>query len=152
MKKAIAVFLVTCLTVGLAGCVSVGVQYRCMGDAEQISQIAVFDLRNEITTRIDDAMTPVGYVDQDSYAAFAEELEAFPFVDQYILILAPMDPSFSYGGYVVRITYEDGSYELIGSAGYQSRYADGVFAGGSHYSCDADRWEQFVRSYMESVQ
>ena len=50
---------------------------------------------------------------------------------------------------MVRITYEDGSYELIGTAGYQSRHAGGKYVGGSQYSCDEETWAAFVLKYLE---
>lgn len=151
MKKMMVILLVICMTVGLTGCISYAVQYRCMGTAEQIAQIAVFDLRTEMTDKIDETLVPMGYVKADAYAAFVEELESFPFVDQMLLILVPSDPSFTYGGYVVRIAYEDGSYELIGNAGFQSKHSGGKYVGGSHYGCDDDRWNQFVLKYMDPV-
>ena len=149
MKRVILVMLMLCLAVGLSGCVSCGVNYECMGEAEDITEIAVYDLREGWTDTLDEKMEPMGYVDSDSFAPFVQELEDFPFVEQILLMLVPSDPSFVYGGYVVRITYEDGSYELIGTAGYQSRHAGGKYVGGSHYSCDREKWEAFVLNYLE---
>ena len=151
MKKVIAVCLLFCLSVALSGCVYYGVQYRCMGTADRITEIAVFDLRNKGVNHIDDSMVPAGYVDRGDFAAFVEEVETFPFVKEILLVIAPTDPSFYYGGYVVRITYADGSYELIGATGYQSRYRDGEYVGGSHYGCDRDRWNQMVLDFVNSI-
>lgn len=149
MKRVISVILILCLAVGLSGCVSYAVRYECMGEAEDIAEIAVYDLREGWTDTLDEDMEPMGYVDSDSFASFVRELEDFPFVDQILLMLVPSDPSFVYGGYVVRITYEDGSYELIGTAGWQSRHAGGKYVGGSHYSCDREKWAAFVLKYLE---
>ena len=149
MKRVILVMLMLCLAVGLSGCVSCGVHYECMGEAEDITEIAVYDLREGWTDTLDENMEPMGYVDSASFAPFVQELEDFPFVEQILLMLVPSDPSFVYGGYVVRITYEDGSYELIGTAGYQSQHAGGKYVGGSHYSCDREKWEAFVLNYLE---
>ncbi len=151
MKKVVAVCLLVCIALGLAGCVHYGVQYRCMGTADQIAEIAVFDLRDEAVVQIDDTMVPVGYVDREEYSAFVGEVESFPFVEQLLLIIAPMDPGFAYGGYVVRITYADGSYELIGAAGYQSQHRDGAYVGDSHYGCDEDRWNQLILRFMDPI-
>lgn len=149
MKKVLLILLALCVAVGLCGCVSFAVGYECMGEAADITEIAVFDLRVGWVDALDENMEPLGYVDSESFASFAEELEAFPFVDQILLMLAPSDPSLVYGGYVVRMTYADGSYELIGSAGYQSQHAGGKLVGSSHYSCDRDKWAEFVLRYLE---
>lgn len=149
MKRVILMILMLCLTVGLSGCVSCGVNYECMGEAEDITEIAVYDLRKGWTDTIDGNMEPMGYVDSDCVASFVQDLEDFPFVEQILLMLVPSDPSFVYGGYVVRITYEDGSCELIGTAGYQSQHAGGKYVGGSHYDCDEETWAAFVLKYLE---
>lgn len=149
MKKALFLLLALCAAVGLCGCVSYGVGYACMGETESIAEIAVFDLRVGWVDALDESMKPLGCVDSSRIASFVEELEAFPFVDQILLILAPSDPSFVYGGYVVKITYTDGSYELIGSTGYQSQHAGGKRVGSSHYGCDDDKWAAFVLRYLE---
>lgn len=151
MKNVVTVCLLVCLALSLAGCVHYGVHYQCMGTADLITEIAVFDLRDESIVQIDDDMVPVGYVNREEYAAFVGEVESFPFVEQLLLLIAPTDPSFAYGGYVVRITYEDESYELIGTTGYQSQHRDGAYVGGSHFSCDEDRWNQLVLRYMDPV-
>jgi len=87
--------------------------------------------------------------DEADYESFVEKLGQLPFYNTYILFPMAIDPNFSYYGYVVKIEYEDGSYETIASGGYQEMHEVSGKNRRCHYSCDDESWNSFVTQFLD---
>ncbi|MBQ7797482.1 MAG: hypothetical protein IJ374_13125 [Lachnospiraceae bacterium] len=87
--------------------------------------------------------------DEADYESFVEKLGQLPFYDTYILFPMAIDPNFSYYGYVVKIEYEDGSYETVAESGYQEVRAVSGKSRNRHYSCDDEIWNSFVTQFLD---
>ncbi len=83
----------------------------------------------------------------EQHEAFLKELRKLRFQDVLILFAAS-DPSFSYGDYVLRIDYHDGTFKLLSCGGYNETFdKNGKQTGGDHYACDAVQWNDLIYSF-----
>lgn len=147
MKRKQAVILsilALSLLVSLTSCV---VKYKTYNiDAETVSSIEIFDLGERGS--LDMPETPSYTVESDQQADLLSDLSDIQFSDT-IILFAANDPSFSFGRWVVRINYTDGSYTLISDGGYGETYdAAEQKILRNHFDCDADEWERFLAKYL----
>ena len=118
---------------------------------DALSSVEIYCLDNNSSHYDDFVETeqPIYTLKEDQIDGFIDELENIRFDDSIFIVLAAMDPSFYYGEWVVRINYDDGSYDLISCDGYGATYDEnGLIVSTNHYSYDDEKWEEFVKSYL----
>lgn len=135
-----------------SGCIFIP-RYRYYNDidAESVSAIAIYDLRDSdvYTSDFQEIQEPLCTLTEDQTEAFLSDLAKFRFSDHILIILAAMDPSFYYGDWVVCIHFTDGGYRLISNGGFGERFAaDGTLVSSNHYSCDSKDWEALISKYL----
>ena len=78
---------------------------------------------------------------------FLEQLKQIEFVDDVPMFI-PSDPSFEYGFYVVCFRFEDDSFKLLSSGGYNGTFdAEGKLIDSDHYCCDDVQWINLIHSF-----
>ena len=151
--KRIVLFLISIILVMscLSGCIIIPRYRHFEIDSNIISSIEIYDLfeNEDYSSRFLKTETPVYEIPQEQTANFVADLNSITFTDHLIIVLAAIDPSFSYGVWTVRINYTDGSYELISSRGYgQTFNSNDESIKIHHWSCDHDEWETFLGNYV----
>lgn len=150
MKRICAFLVALILVLNLTGClVIVPETYRLLYGVEEIETIAIYDLGEKSVESLDDSLEPVGYIPKEQYESFANSVEYLPYTNTFIIVLAAIDSSFSFSGYVFKVSYQNGGYEIITSGARQPyRTAEGKERSYS-YECDEEVWLAFVKQYLE---
>lgn len=139
------------ILVSLTGCIIIPTYKQYDIDAETVSSVEIYDLRNSDTHYSDflASQTPVYTVEQDQTSDFLSDLSGIRFSDAIIIAIAAIDPSFVYDDWVVRINYTDGSYSLISCDGYGETYdANDQVIETNHFGCEDDEWKQLIGKYV----
>ena len=151
--KRIVLFLISIILVMscLSGCIIIPRYRHFEIDATTVLSIQIYDLceSESYYDQFIKTETPVYEIPQEQTANFVADLNSITFTDYLIIVLAAIDPSFSYGVWTVRINYTDGSYELISCRGYGETYdSNNERVSGHHWSCDDVEWEAFIGQYV----
>lgn len=128
------------------GCTTYRVTYECMYDSEKIESIVLYDLKSGAES-VEDFGVPCAVIQESQYDEFMKEIEKMPFEDMLILVPVPTDPNFSFYGDVIKVSYENGAYELISSNGVQKQINENGDKRYTHYSCDENVWSEFISNY-----
>ena len=151
--KRIALFTVVLLLAlsTMTGCIITPIYKHFEIDAATVSSIEIYDL-----CRVDaysgsflETESPVYTIPSEAKSDFLNDLSAIEFSDAIIIVLAAIDPSFSYDTWTARINYTDGTFELISCDGYGETYdQNGEAVSGHHYGCDREEWTAFIAKYL----
>ena len=158
-RKITALFVAFLLIFSLTGCVfipswkKVDVRY----DPSEITSVELYDLTkwkysgrfNETEENIDqmaEEFDPIDALDAEQYADFVKDLEKLVFTDHIVLVLAAMDPYYYYKGYTVKITYQNGDYDILSPVGQLYDSGDDYRELG--WDCNEDDWNAFIKSYF----
>lgn len=152
MKRILSLALtVVFVMVAFTGCIVIP-RYRTFAiRADTVASVELYDLCGADTYYgyFIETETPVYEIPPEQTAAFLKGLSEIRFSNPLILILAPMDPSFYYDAWTVRVNYTDGTFELISSDGFGQRFdqnADQTDA--HHYGCSQEEWDAFIGKYI----
>ena len=154
MKRILTLsLLLGIIAVFLSGCIVIPRYERFDIAEDTVSSIEIYDLR-ECGDRFGGAgfletETPVYEIPQEKKADFLKSLYNIRFTNHIVIIIAAVDPSFSYGEWVARINYTDGRYELISCQGYGETFNEsGELVSWNHFGCDDDEWNGFIGEYV----
>ena len=117
---------------------------------EKLASVDIYDLR-DCSSRADFYESEFSdyTLKAEQIDGFVAALESLRFDDSTFFVLAATDPNFTYGDWVVRLNYTDGTYTLISSDGFGATYdQDYNVIDSNHYSYDDKKWEQFVCQYL----
>lgn len=159
MFRKITVLLISLLLIlSLTGCVFIPSwkQIDVRHDASEIVSVELYNLtvsymgrfhgREDCIDQMEEELDPIDTLDAENYDDFVKDLEKLTFTDHLILVLAAMDPAYYYRGYTVKITYENGDYDILSPVGqlYDSgeRYIE------DSWSCDEDKWNAFIEKHF----
>jgi hypothetical protein len=142
--------LASTLLLSFTGCITLRTQINDIAEAD-VASIQIYELLpDERDSGFHKTIEPAVTLDSSQHGEFLEGLSKLKFSDTFPL-LAPSDPSFQYGAYVVRLNFTDGSFRLISDNGYGASYdAQGNYASSDHYGCDDDDWYAFLKPYLPS--
>lgn len=159
MFRRITVFMAAFLLIlSLTGCMfipswkKIDVRY----DVSEISSVEVYDLVTSYDGRfmgsyenindMEEDLDPVDTLESERFSDFVSDLEGLTFTNHMVLVLAPMDPYYAYQGYTVKITYENGDYDILSSTCqlYQMEDDDDE----NNWSCDEEQWNRFIKRYF----
>ena len=149
--KRIALLTVTLVLtmLTLTSCIIIPIYKTYEIDEETVSSIQIYDLCTETEGFFLDESEPVYEIPKDKTADFLNDLSDIQFSDAISIVIAAIDPSFSFDTWTVRINYTDGSYELISCDGYGQIYnKDGEITDTHHYGCDQDECDEFIAKYL----
>ena len=137
----------------LSGCLPPEYMKYGDSDAENVSSVEFYDLRNlDPNERYSDFLeteNAVYTLESDKHGEFLGDLAEIQFSTPTVFLFAPPSQSFCYGEWVVRINHSDGAYTLISNQRYGETYsADGELADSNHFGCDDGEWTQFIAKYL----
>ena len=96
---------------------------------------------------MEEELDPIDALDAEQYEEFVKDLEGLTFTDHFFIILgAAMDPSYSYHGYTVKITYLNGDYDIISCSSQLYDKAENYDE--NIWDCDEEKWNNFIESYF----
>ena len=157
-RKITTAFIALLLVFSLSGCMfipewqKIDVRY----DPSEIVSVELYDLTqrsydgrfyglDEDIDQMEEDLDPIDALNADKYADFVRDLMDLTFTDHFFVILvAAMDPSYSYYGYTVKITYQNGDYDIISRT--CQLYDKGEDYNENTWNCDEDEWNSFIKS------
>ena len=158
LRKITALFAALLLLVSLTGCMfipswkQVDVRY----DTSEIVSVELYHLTEsyggrfygweEDIDQMEEELDPIDALDAEQYADFVKDLEKLVFTNHMIYVLAPMDPEFYYIGYTVKITYQNGDYDILSPVG--QLYDSGEKYIELEWDCDEEKWDSFIKDYF----
>ena len=150
MKRYIVFALALLLILTLSGCVKVPRKWEFLHSADSISAIEIYNLAESVDGDIPEDAEPIAFVKQEDFASFCEDISKIQFSNLIILVPVTYDPSWSLGGYVAKIIYENGDYEIICNRGYQAHEVKNGRDRSFHYNFpDDSTWNNLIESYMD---
>lgn len=150
-------FIIAILTVAVmvSGCIFIpNYSYYNYIDPEGVTSVEIYALKdsNNHLHGFWEKETPDYTLMDEQQDEFIEELSGFRFDDHFFIVLAAMDPSFSYGDFVVRVNIADGSSIFISNDGYgETIDIAGNVIDSNHYSSDDTAWAEFIRKYINDA-
>ncbi len=152
MKKIRCLLLLFCVFAILLSFSSCIVWHKRINDIdeEDVASIDIYYLGEDVFDRSGFYLTqtPVHTLDHKQHEAFLDDLGDIVF-GQGLILIAANDPSFSYGEWVVRINFTDGSFRFISCAGFGETFdASGELIESDHYGCDDEEWNALIDQYL----
>ena len=156
LRKITAMLVVVCLLGSLTGCVIIPLKkhLELRYDVSEIISIEIFDLCDEsyeiydLEELIDNDLAPVATLTSEQYSDFADRLKEIEFNDTWVIMLASMDVDYSFRGYVVKVTYANGEYEMLNNCSQAYRKEKGHYM--DSYDCDELEWFRFLAEYLKT--
>ena len=153
MKKLLSLLIAVVSIFAFSGCfITFEDYYQPSQSVEQIKNIYVYDIEEYIyyyNYYQDNSIFPAHFAEVESsdFVAFVQDMEAILYEDS-IFIPAASDPNTDYYGYVVKVEYRDGGYDMIAS-GLHTSYSieDGLKAYWG--SCEAELWYSTLQKYVD---
>ena len=162
-RKITALFVAFLLLFSLTGCVFIPSwkQVDMRYDTSEIVSVELYQLTGSYDGRfygseedidqMEEELDPIDALDAEQYEEFVKDLEGLTFTDHFFVILvAAMDPSYSYHGYTVKITYQNGDYDILSPTG--QLYEMGEDFNENNWNCDEDKWNRFIKDYFTVAQ
>lgn len=154
IKPVVLLFLTAAILLSLSGCIMIP-QYESYDfSVDEVISIQFYDLRKP-EDRGDfhqavDSIDPVYTVSDEDTGKFLKDFSRLTFEDTIIITIAAVDPSFSFGQWVVRINFTNGNYTFYSCAGYGATFdSEGEWISDTHFSCDDEQLALLIRKYYE---
>ena len=154
-KQFLLMIMTFVLLFSLSACIIIPVKKYYDISAEEIVSIQFYDLRIQEGNGepgFDKIYEPAYTLSEKDNEAFLDDFSNLKFSDTIIFTLVAMDPSFSYGDWVIRINFSNGQYTFYSSAGYGETFdADGNTISTTHLSCDDEKLEELIKKYYKTA-
>ena len=92
-------------------------------------------------------MQPIKILDKELFEVVIKDLENLDFKST-LLIFAASDPNFNLYGYVIKIMYDSGVYQLVSNAGTSYTYDSNGYLNGFHGRLKEDVWNNLIIKYI----
>ena len=150
-KRLLTALMVFMLMISFSGCIVIPQSKYYDIPAETVASIQFYRYDPYTSDSQDfESYHLVHTVPAGSKASFLTDFSNVEFTDTIVLTIAAVDPSFSYGDWVVRINLNDGQYTLYSSAGFGQTFdADGNCTSSTHFSCDAEVLDKLIQKYYK---
>ncbi len=154
-KLFLSVLVTFVLIISLSGCIMIPMSKHYDIPAEEVVTVQFYDLRNQESAGhpgFDTKYEPVYTIPVEDKEDFLNDFSKLKFTDTLIIVPAAVDPSFSYGPWVVRINFSNGQYTFYSCAGYGETFnSAGDCISSTHFSCDDKELELLISKYYEIV-
>lgn len=154
MKKLLSLLIAVVSMFAFSGCfITFEDYYQPSQSVEQIKNIYVYDIEEYIyyyNYYQDNSIFPAHFAEVESsdFAVFIQDMEAILYEDS-IMVVPPVasDPNTDYYGYVVKVEYRDGGYDMIAS-GLRTSYSieDGLKA---YWGSSEENWLSTLEKYVD---
>ena len=152
-RKITTVFIALLLIFSLTGCmfISSSEQIDVRYDMSEIVSVELYFLNGEGMAgrstgskgnidQMEEYFSPIDTLDADQYQAFVEGLEGLTFTNH---ALSAMGIFCSYSGYTVKITYQNGDYDILSDS--CQLYDSGDDYVENNWDYDTMMWNNFIR-------
>ncbi len=132
----------------LCGCVTLVYDFEDI-DNGKVESISFYDLSGYAEKSSEELLSsePFFTLPAEEHDEFIAELKKLEFKDSFPIFM-PSDPSFSYGAYVVRFEFDDGSSRYLSCTGYNETFdADGKWISSDHYGCNDESWNDLIYAF-----
>ena len=150
MKKLIYFIMLLTLLICTTGCVTFHEKFEREDDIENIISIEVYFVDVSYETQLENlptTMQPIKILDKELFGEVIQDLESLDFKST-LLIFAANDPNFDLYGYVIKIVYNSGIYQLVSNAGAAYTYDSNGYINSSHSSVKEDVWNNLIIKYI----
>ena len=149
--KFIAVLILCILLMGTSGCVTFNRKFEVADTIEEVSCIEIYfiEFSYDNVENIPDSIHPIKKIDNDLYAGLINDLESLDYKDTIIMI-APSDPNFYLYGFIIKITYDSGVYQLVSNSGTVYTYNNEGFVECFHGTVEDEVWNEIIIKYLGS--
>lgn len=96
---------------------------------------------------IPESLQPIEILDKDVYEGLILDLESFDF-KSILLIFAANDPSWYIYGFVLKIIYSSGAYQVISNCGTVYTYNSKEQSKAFHGVVSEETWNEFVKKHI----
>ena len=150
MKKLIYFIMLLTLLICTTGCVTFHKKFERADNIENILSIEVYFEDFSYDTELDNLPTtaqPIKILDKSLFEEVIKDLESLDF-KKTLLIFAANDPNFNLHGYVIKIMYDSGVYQLVSNAGAVYTYDSNGYLNSFHSSVKEDVWNSLIIKYI----
>ena len=158
-RKITALFVAFLLIFSLTGCVfipswkQVDIRY----DTSEIVSVELYYLTNNGSggrfgrfadiDEMEEELDPIDTLDAEQFSDFVSDLEGLTFTNHFFgILVAANDPVYNYRGYTVKITYQNGDYDILSPT--CQFYEMGEDYNENNWNCDEDKWNRFIKDYF----
>ena len=153
--RSVALCLMMVLLVGLTGCMVIPMRQKIelRYDVSEITAIEIYNLGDgaydvyQLEELMEQNFIPVATLETEQYSGFAEEIKELDFSDKLVIALASVSTDYSFIGYIVKITYANGEYEILNHRCQAYCNDDGHYP--NAFSCDEGEWDRWIEGYLE---
>lgn len=155
VRKITALFAVFLLIFGLTGCMVIPMRQKIefRYDVSEITAIEMYNLGDEAyeIQKLEELMNqnfiPVVVLEAEQYSDFVDEVKELEFTDTLVIAPASVSTDYSFIGYIVKITYANGEYEILNHRCQTYCNDDGHYP--NAFSCDEGEWDRWIEGYLE---
>ena len=150
MKKLIYFIMLLTLLICTTGCVIFHEKFERLDNIENILSIEVYFVDVSYDTPMDNlpaTAQPIKILDRSLFEEVIKDLENLDFKST-LLIFAANDPNFKLYGYVIKIMYDSGVYQLVSNAGASYTYDSNGCLNSDHGSVKEDVWNSLIIKYI----
>lgn len=151
MKRLLYILNLFLLSISLSSCVTIHDEYERLDYSEEIIQIDIFFIpfiENEYITDIPSYVTPIRTFETSQYEEIVNDLESLDY-KTVLLIFAASDPNFKVFGYVFKITYASGTYQLVSNSGMGYTYnRSGEYLNSFKGKVKEEVWDELIIKYI----
>ncbi len=153
MKKLLSVFLCLLFLVSLTGCISYHHKALMLYGESPVASVELYDLPvlygglKDFFESGKEGSVPVKQLPADRMDGFLSEVTTWKYTDTVILLPVAQDSPREFGGYAVKVTYENGNWEIFDSD--FCVYFDGKEEHRKLGSVDWDLWDDLLWDFFE---
>ena len=150
MKKIICLIILFISLISTSGCVTLHEKFQRVDDIENISYIEFYFINfsyDSYMQNIPDSFQPIKTLEKNLYKEIIEDLEFLDY-ESTLLIFAASDPNFDLYGFIIKIAYDSGVYQLIGNSGTVYTYDNDDIVDGFHGTVKDEVWSDFIIKYL----
>ena len=136
----------------ISGCVTFNKKFYAYDTLDEISSIEFYFIEFSYDTYVEDipdSIQPIMKVDDELYGGIINDLESLDYKDTIIMI-APSDPNFYLYGFIIKITYDSGVYQLVSNSGTVYTYNNEGFVECFHGTVEDEVWNEIIIKYLGS--
>ena len=159
LRKITALFVAFLLIFSLTGCVFIPSwkQVDVRHDTSEIVSVELYYLTDNGSggqfgrfadiDEMEEELDPIDTLDAEQFSDFVSDLEGLTFTDHFFgILVAANDSSYSCYGYTVKITYQNGDYDILSPT--CQLYEMGEDFNEKNWNCDEEKWNNFIESYF----
>ena len=150
MKKILCLFCLFILLICNTGCVTFHEKFERVSNIENISYMEIYFIESSYDPFNEDIQTtlePIKILNNNMYKQVIEDLESLDY-KVIIPLFAPSDPSFNLYGFVIKIMYNSGIYQLVSNAGAVYTYDSNGYLSSFHARVEQDIWDNLIIKYL----